>query len=537
MKNTLKFKLIFWIWGITVILVSLISYTNFKHEANQVKKHLEENALNLASYQAKKIDEQFSKAAVIPVMNAISMENFFNIEDETIVAEYLKEVIEKNDYIYGSCFAFEPNSFEEGKKYFAPYYHFSKVKEGIPEYIVLGDDTYNYFNQDWYRLPRNSENPVWIEPYLDTGVRVFMVTYATRFQLGDKIAGVTTSDISLVQLTDEINNIKLYDTGYAFIVSNKGVLLAYPEYWYELCYSTMKKLKDNNFTEENLKALEPLRNKRYIETELTGELKKLSFNDKEILTILNCAVKIINNLSEINKKYPATTTLTIKMLDQMTIAKEKAISEDIAKNTAVLEERASERFLWYKINEKTINRLKHTIPDDKLTFLKSLLNKSYEKIELNNKLKQAGFNDPNKILDYAEKTEMPWYLINKRIIKNKLTNNIPPEKLKFLEEIINNRVLSTEDLRRELKKLGFKDKTDKTDEITEILEQLKESNSLPLTSNDKNLSILSKKLTEKYEVNVKSINKIRAKKNLVFMLADLGFNDQEITEITDELQT
>ncbi|MEQ8224323.1 MAG: hypothetical protein ABRQ37_18535, partial [Candidatus Eremiobacterota bacterium] len=453
MKRTLKLKMILYIWGTTVILFSLILAINFYFNEYQVMKSLKEMGEIFAGYQAKKIDEQFSKAAVVPVMNAIAIEQFYKNKDAEAMEAYLKEVLDKNNYILGTCIAFEPNSFYPDKKYFAPYYYFSNPRGSKPSFVLLGNDDYDYFSQNWYRIPIQAERPVWIEPYLDTGVNVFMVTYATKFKINNRVSGVTTADIALLKLTEEINNITLAKTGYAFIVSNKGVLIAFPEDWFEICDKTINKMK-GKISDGKLKALEGLKNQRYVQSQLTDKLKDVMFTDNEIKMIFSGegfpdgtspAVKVLNNISKINNDHFNRDSLAGNMFIQMTIAEEKALAEENAK----------ENSLWYIINQKTIDNL--TIPQDKLKLLISLIDKKFSREKLLEQLTVSGIDKEtiDKIVNRAEKKEMPWFLLNERTLEL-LQGKLPSNKIKSIKELIDSKKISGKELTDELKKLGLK---------------------------------------------------------------------------------
>jgi sigma-B regulation protein RsbU (phosphoserine phosphatase) len=64
---------------------------------------------------------------------------------EAQLEAYLREVVATNPEIYGSCVAFEPNSFSSEKLYYAPYFY---RKDGAPEFVQLGNPEYDYFKWD-----------------------------------------------------------------------------------------------------------------------------------------------------------------------------------------------------------------------------------------------------------------------------------------------------------------------------------------------------------------------------------------------------
>ena len=69
------------------------------------------------------------------------------------------------------------------------------------------------------------------DPYFDAAAKVVMVTYAapiyaTTQEGGEKCIGVATVDISLKQIADIVDNIKVGETGHAYLLTDKGAYLA-----------------------------------------------------------------------------------------------------------------------------------------------------------------------------------------------------------------------------------------------------------------------------------------------------------------------
>lgn len=86
---------------------------------------------------------------------------------------------------------------------------------------------------DWYQLPRELGHAVWTEPYFDQGgSETFITTYSVPFYRikdgGKHFAGVVRADISLHWLQEMIAEIKLYETGYAAILSRNGTYIYHP---------------------------------------------------------------------------------------------------------------------------------------------------------------------------------------------------------------------------------------------------------------------------------------------------------------------
>ena len=163
------------------------------------------------------------------------------MEDLTLtsdrIASLTRLVVKNNPNIFGMAIAFEPYGFSSSQLYYAPY---SFRDKGSITTKQLGSSDYRYFSMDWYKLPRELAHPIWTEPYFDAGgANAFMTTYSAPFYRvidGKKqFAGVITADITLEWLQQLMSTIKLYNSGYAMLLSHKGTFIYHPnaEYRYK----------------------------------------------------------------------------------------------------------------------------------------------------------------------------------------------------------------------------------------------------------------------------------------------------------------
>lgn len=144
--------------------------------------------------------------------------------------DFLLFMVESNDEIFGSCIAFEPNTYNTNSKYYAPYYF--KSGDSVSN-KSFSDSTYNYFEMDWYKLPKD-KGALWSNPYFDKGGgNIIMSTYSVpffRINNGNKdFWGVVTADVSLIWLDSLMRSLEIYENGYAFLLSETGIVLSHPK--------------------------------------------------------------------------------------------------------------------------------------------------------------------------------------------------------------------------------------------------------------------------------------------------------------------
>ncbi len=210
------------LFGALVVIASLRSHQRLIDETKQV-------ARGLAEYHAAEIEERLSRASQIPEDLAMTLEGGL-LPTEKELEAYLREVIARNPAVYGSCLAFEPESFSADKYFYAPYWY---NKDGQPFFEQLGKPEYNYLDEkwEWYARPRREGRAIWTEPYFDDGGgNTVMTTYSVPFYRSEhRLWGIATVDIAMSQLMDQAERLRVGQSGYTFIVSKQGRFLAFPD--------------------------------------------------------------------------------------------------------------------------------------------------------------------------------------------------------------------------------------------------------------------------------------------------------------------
>lgn len=76
----------------------------------------------------------------------------------------------------------------------------------------------------WYYIPVENKAPIWMDPYLNENVNIYMVSYVVPLYVDGVSVGIIGMDIDFGQITDYTDSEKVFDTGYAFIVDKNGII-------------------------------------------------------------------------------------------------------------------------------------------------------------------------------------------------------------------------------------------------------------------------------------------------------------------------
>ena len=81
----------------------------------------------------------------------------------------------------------------------------------------------------WFYQPAEAGHAIWMEPYYNQNIDVYMVSYVVPIFVDGNFMGVVGMDVNLTVIIDAISRINPYKTGTAFLVSDEGTVYYHPE--------------------------------------------------------------------------------------------------------------------------------------------------------------------------------------------------------------------------------------------------------------------------------------------------------------------
>ncbi len=181
--------------------------------------------------------------------NSIKNQTYVRIEEE-LQAEVSTLTGDINGWILGKSQIVESLSslLKDGvgteitPEYLNPLLH-TKATEGAVSDIYIGttdgkmidgslwvpDADYDPRTRPWYLAAEKSEDIIYTDAYLDlvTGKWAISVAQAIKSEQGD-LHGVMAIDILLDTITQKVTERKIGETGYAFMIDSKGLIIAHP---------------------------------------------------------------------------------------------------------------------------------------------------------------------------------------------------------------------------------------------------------------------------------------------------------------------
>lgn len=145
----------------------------------------------------------------------------------TEYSDLLTRYVGLTDETYGMGVFYDYNAYKPDIKYFGPYSYRENSNISYAE-ALFSTDEYDYPNQEWYLVGKNAGGEIaWSPPFKDDALGISMVTAASAFyDSGKNFKGVITGDIDLSSLQKMISEIKVGETGRAFLVDQTGLYIA-----------------------------------------------------------------------------------------------------------------------------------------------------------------------------------------------------------------------------------------------------------------------------------------------------------------------
>ncbi len=222
---------------VTVAYISISSYSNSRRDAI--------NLLTQTGYRyCEEVKAEIETAAdsartLAQVLGGIKESSLTPDRNQT--TSILKKIIQNNEDFWGVWCTWEPNAFD-GKdeqfkntpgcndkgQYMAYWFREgSSVKLDITGYHEEGNP-----KGEWYWKPFRSGSDFLTDPttYTINNKKTMLVSICVPVIANGKSVGVAGVDISMEKLKDIVSRIKLFETGYSFMVSNSGIMVAHPAF-------------------------------------------------------------------------------------------------------------------------------------------------------------------------------------------------------------------------------------------------------------------------------------------------------------------
>ncbi|QGY41986.1 HAMP domain-containing protein [Pseudodesulfovibrio cashew] len=160
--------------------------------------------------------------------------NYAKIPDRDLLDGILVETLKRHEGLAGAWCAFPPGAFgDDEETYRAKYkgaYRNWYYRDGNSIASSYAGDA-NLEGQAWFEVPMSGDVETLTEPYPweANGKKFWLSSTGYPVKKNGRNIGVVGVDFYLNDLQTLVGGIKPFETGYAFLVTNKGTVVAYPK--------------------------------------------------------------------------------------------------------------------------------------------------------------------------------------------------------------------------------------------------------------------------------------------------------------------
>ena len=155
------------------------------------------------------------------------------------ISEFFKKVLSKTNGVMTYYYRIDPAVSSEVKG----FWFVNTEGEGFKEHEVT--DITMYDTEDtsqlvWFTVPKATGKPVWLPPYITDNLDARVISYNTPVYLDGQFVGVIGIELDYSFMAEMVDNIKLYENGYAFVNDEEGNIVYHPH----MDVASMEKLPD-----------------------------------------------------------------------------------------------------------------------------------------------------------------------------------------------------------------------------------------------------------------------------------------------------
>jgi two-component sensor histidine kinase len=230
-KNiSLKVKLILYIVVGTLLVLIASTAMTISTVTSQEEDLAYKQATEMARNYANNFNGDMEKNKAIAETIAVSVGSYDSINREE-TNNMLYNLLVQHPHLLGTYIAYEPDAFDGQDHLFVNSSGHDATGRFIPYWNKINgpirlDPLLEYDTLDYYQLPKKTESDVLTEPYYYEGV--FIVSYVSPIIKNGEFVGIGGVDVSLNYLDDTISTVKAFDSGYAFMTGNTGILVSHP---------------------------------------------------------------------------------------------------------------------------------------------------------------------------------------------------------------------------------------------------------------------------------------------------------------------
>ncbi|MBQ5462629.1 MAG: diguanylate cyclase [Fibrobacter sp.] len=215
--------------------IMFISRITQRTAMQEIENQINAEATNLNAAFVEQ--EKYTQALVSGIYSQIRLDSnsFFNKQNFAVHIENIKDRITSSiDNVPGAkaiYVRFNPSITAPD----AGLFLVKSNESGAPFASIVPTNITQYSPSDiehvgWYYLPLQTGKPMWLSPYYNKNIDVYMISYVVPMFHKNQELGVTGIDIDFELMTKLIAKIRILKTGYAYLEDSEGLVTYHPTF-------------------------------------------------------------------------------------------------------------------------------------------------------------------------------------------------------------------------------------------------------------------------------------------------------------------
>ena len=212
---------------VTTFLSVVFIRRNEQHEADQLLLLLCETGEKNLDYYFNSVQKSVRKVA------SFVEADLEGLEDEQLerhmerVGKYFDEMASKTNGVLTYYYRVDPEVSGTVKG----FWYTDLTGEGFAEHEVTDITLYDTADTSrlvWFTVPKYNGTPVWLPPYITDNLDMRVISYNVPIYWRGRFVGVVGIEIDYTTMAEQVDSIRLYNNGYAFLSDAEGNLFYHP---------------------------------------------------------------------------------------------------------------------------------------------------------------------------------------------------------------------------------------------------------------------------------------------------------------------
>ena len=235
--HSLRTRITFLTLCVTIIAVTIVTIVSVIFIRQDARRDSEQLLLLLCETGERNLDYYFNSVqksmAKMSTFTEDDLEQVTELSDEQLkghtdrVSKYFEEVANKTNGVLTYYYRIDPEISENVKG----FWYTDLDDEGFKEHEVTDITQYDTSDTSrlvWFTVPKQTGQPIWLPPYVTDNLDVRVISYNVPVYWHGQFIGVAGIEIDYSTMAEQVNSIRLYDNGYAFLSDDKGNLFFHP---------------------------------------------------------------------------------------------------------------------------------------------------------------------------------------------------------------------------------------------------------------------------------------------------------------------